>query len=165
MSFRFSLRHNRRYLTYALMSLLLMSLLPASLHAARGANSGVQDADNLAWKLKLVLDGRTFKSGGNGFFLGASLFDNVTTDMTIYKDEIFGPVLVVLRVKTLEALNTVRKVSLALKALVEKEKSIGSDPAKQKQFKKLVGDWFLSMHPLTFGMQGYKLVSAIMSQK
>lgn len=40
MSFRFSLRHNRRYLTYALMSLLLMSLLPASLHAARGANSG-----------------------------------------------------------------------------------------------------------------------------
>ena len=41
-----------------------------------------------------------------------------------------------LRVKTLEALNTVRKVSLSLKALVEKEKSIGSDPAKQKQFKK-----------------------------
>ena len=38
-----------------------------------------------------------------------------------------------LRVKTLEALNTVRKVSLSLKALVEKEKSIGSDPAKQKQ--------------------------------
>ena len=30
MSFRFSLRHNRRYLTYALMRLLLMSLLPAS---------------------------------------------------------------------------------------------------------------------------------------
>ena len=41
-----------------------------------------------------------------------------------------------LRVKTLEALNTVRKVSLSLKALVEKEKSIGSDPAKQKQYKK-----------------------------
>ena len=41
--------------------------------------------------------------------------------------------LIELRVKTLEALNTVRKVSLSLKALVEKEKSIGSDPAKQKQ--------------------------------
>ncbi|MEK7726736.1 MAG: RNA polymerase sigma factor region1.1 domain-containing protein, partial [Nitrospirota bacterium] len=41
-----------------------------------------------------------------------------------------------LRVKTLEALNTVRKVSLSLKALVEKEKSIGNDPAKQKQYKK-----------------------------
>ncbi len=41
-----------------------------------------------------------------------------------------------LRVKTLEALNTVRKVSLSLKALVEKEKSIGTDPAKQKQYKK-----------------------------
>jgi malonate-semialdehyde dehydrogenase (acetylating)/methylmalonate-semialdehyde dehydrogenase len=57
---------------------------------------------------KLVLDGRTFKSAGDGFFLGASLFDNVTPDMTIYKDEIFGPVLIVLRVKTLdEAINMI----------------------------------------------------------
>jgi malonate-semialdehyde dehydrogenase (acetylating)/methylmalonate-semialdehyde dehydrogenase len=51
---------------------------------------------------KLVLDGRTHKSTGDGFFLGASLFDNVTPEMTIYKDEIFGPVLIVLRVKTLD---------------------------------------------------------------
>ena len=51
---------------------------------------------------KLVLDGRTHKSAGDGFFLGASLFDNVTPDMTIYKHEIFGPVLIVLRVKTLD---------------------------------------------------------------
>ena len=51
---------------------------------------------------KLVLDGRTYKSAGDGFFLGASLFDNVTPAMTIYKDEIFGPVLIVLRVKTLD---------------------------------------------------------------
>ena len=51
---------------------------------------------------KLVLDGRTHKSAGDGFFLGASLFDNVTPDMTIYKEEIFGPVLIVLRVKTLD---------------------------------------------------------------
>ena len=41
-----------------------------------------------------------------------------------------------LKVKTLDALNTVRKVSLALKALAEKGKTIGSDPVKQKQFKK-----------------------------
>ena len=37
-----------------------------------------------------------------GFFLGTSLFDNVKPEMKIYKDEIFGPVLVVLRVETLE---------------------------------------------------------------
>ncbi len=41
-----------------------------------------------------------------------------------------------LRVKTLEALNSVRKVSLALKALAEKGKHLSSDPVKQKKFKK-----------------------------
>ena len=53
---------------------------------------------------KLMLDGRGFKvtEYQDGFFLGASLFDHVKTDMTIYKDEIFGPVLVVLRAKTLD---------------------------------------------------------------
>jgi malonate-semialdehyde dehydrogenase (acetylating)/methylmalonate-semialdehyde dehydrogenase len=53
---------------------------------------------------KLVLDGRGLKVPGHddGFFLGASLFDHVRTDMSIYKEEIFGPVLVVLRVKTLD---------------------------------------------------------------
>ena len=51
-----------------------------------------------------VLDGRSLKVTGHeeGFFIGASLFDRVTTDMSIYRDEIFGPVLVVLRVKTLD---------------------------------------------------------------
>ena len=44
---------------------------------------------------KLVVDGRGFKLQGyeDGFFVGAHLFDNVTTDMDIYKKEIFGPVL------------------------------------------------------------------------
>ena len=44
---------------------------------------------------KLVVDGRGLKLQGyeNGNFMGGCLFDNVTTDMTIYKDEIFGPVL------------------------------------------------------------------------
>ena len=52
----------------------------------------------------LVKDGRGCKVAGyeNGFYLGTTLFDNVTPEMTIYKDEIFGPVLLVLRVDTLE---------------------------------------------------------------
>ncbi|QDZ29822.1 CoA-acylating methylmalonate-semialdehyde dehydrogenase [Noviherbaspirillum sp. UKPF54] len=49
---------------------------------------------------KLLVDGRGLKVAGheNGFFLGGSLFDHVTPDMTIYKEEIFGPVLCVVRV-------------------------------------------------------------------
>ena len=47
----------------------------------------------------LVVDGRDCKVPGreNGFFVGGTLFDHVTPDMTIYKEEIFGPVLCVLR--------------------------------------------------------------------
>jgi malonate-semialdehyde dehydrogenase (acetylating)/methylmalonate-semialdehyde dehydrogenase len=49
---------------------------------------------------KLIVDGREASlPQGEGFFLGASLFDNVTTEMRIYKEEIFGPVLCVVRVK------------------------------------------------------------------
>jgi malonate-semialdehyde dehydrogenase (acetylating)/methylmalonate-semialdehyde dehydrogenase len=53
---------------------------------------------------ELVVDGRNFVAPGHeqGFFLGATLFDHVTTDMTIYKEEIFGPVLTVVRVKSLD---------------------------------------------------------------
>jgi malonate-semialdehyde dehydrogenase (acetylating)/methylmalonate-semialdehyde dehydrogenase len=48
---------------------------------------------------KLVVDGRGFKMQGfeNGYFVGGTLFDHVKTDMTIYKEEIFGPVLAVAR--------------------------------------------------------------------
>jgi malonate-semialdehyde dehydrogenase (acetylating) / methylmalonate-semialdehyde dehydrogenase len=48
---------------------------------------------------KLVVDGRGLKLQGyeNGFFLGGSLFDQVTPEMKIYRDEIFGPVLAVVR--------------------------------------------------------------------
>jgi malonate-semialdehyde dehydrogenase (acetylating) / methylmalonate-semialdehyde dehydrogenase len=48
---------------------------------------------------KLLVDGRGFKMQGyeNGYFIGGSLFDHVTPDMKIYKEEIFGPVLVVAR--------------------------------------------------------------------
>jgi len=48
---------------------------------------------------ELVVDGRGLSLQGyeNGFFLGGSLFDRVTRDMTIYREEIFGPVLSVVR--------------------------------------------------------------------
>ncbi|CCH78941.1 methylmalonate-semialdehyde dehydrogenase [Nostocoides japonicum T1-X7] len=50
----------------------------------------------------LVVDGRAgeFDADGDGFFLAPTLFDNVLPNMSIYTDEIFGPVLSVLRVKS-----------------------------------------------------------------
>ena len=50
-------------------------------------------------KGKLVVDGRDFALQGyeDGYFVGGSLFDHVTTDMTIYREEIFGPVVSVAR--------------------------------------------------------------------
>jgi malonate-semialdehyde dehydrogenase (acetylating)/methylmalonate-semialdehyde dehydrogenase len=58
----------------------------------------------------LVVDGRTIAADadGEGFFVGPTLFDNVTTDMSIYTDEIFGPVLSVVRVDSYDqALETI----------------------------------------------------------
>ncbi len=51
---------------------------------------------------KLIVDGRDFRLQGyeNGFYLGGCLFDHVTPDMRIYKEEIFGPVLSTVRAKT-----------------------------------------------------------------
>lgn len=46
----------------------------------------------------LIVDGRPSPSASQGFFLGASLFDRVTSDMRIYREEIFGPVLSIMRV-------------------------------------------------------------------
>jgi len=50
----------------------------------------------------LVVDGRTVQPDGgtDGFWLGPTLIDNVTPDMSVYTDEIFGPVLSVVRVET-----------------------------------------------------------------
>ncbi len=59
---------------------------------------------------KLVADGRNLKLQGyeNGFFIGGCLFDHVTKNMRIYKEEIFGPVLSVVRAKNFnEALELV----------------------------------------------------------
>lgn len=53
----------------------------------------------------VVVDGREHTVVGreSGFFVGPTLLDNATTDMSVYTDEIFGPVLTVLRVPTLDA--------------------------------------------------------------
>ncbi|MEV0466631.1 CoA-acylating methylmalonate-semialdehyde dehydrogenase [Nocardia tengchongensis] len=50
----------------------------------------------------LVVDGREVDVQGDGFFVGPTLFDRVTPEMDLYRDEIFGPVLVVVRVDSLE---------------------------------------------------------------
>lgn len=58
----------------------------------------------------VVVDGRGLKIDGHeeGFFTGPSLLDHVTTEMQAYKEELFGPVLAVLRVDTLaEAINVI----------------------------------------------------------
>jgi hypothetical protein len=54
----------------------------------------------VAWtKAPLVVDGRGYQVPGfeKGFFVGGTLLDHVTPEMTVYKEEIFGPVLCVLR--------------------------------------------------------------------
>ncbi|MGB6118160.1 MAG: aldehyde dehydrogenase family protein, partial [Mesorhizobium sp.] len=53
---------------------------------------------------KLVVDGRGFKMQGyeNGYYMGGCLFDDVTPEMKIYKEEIFGPVLSVVRAANYE---------------------------------------------------------------
>ncbi|HQT39199.1 MAG TPA: CoA-acylating methylmalonate-semialdehyde dehydrogenase [Acidocella sp.] len=71
----------------------------AALNRVRGyIDTGVAEGATLA------VDGRNFKMQGyeSGFFIGGCLFDNVTPDMKIYKDEIFGPVLAVVRAKNYE---------------------------------------------------------------
>ena len=56
--------------------------------------------DGIAAGADMVVDGRGLKVAGNerGFFLGGTLFDNVKPSMNIYREEIFGPVLCIVRV-------------------------------------------------------------------
>ena len=63
-------------------------------YVALGASEGAE----------LLVDGRGLRVAGHegGFYLGGCLFDRVTRDMRIYREEIFGPVLVVLRAKNYE---------------------------------------------------------------
>ena len=59
-------------------------------------------AEGEAAGAKVVVDGRGISLQGyeKGYFVGGTLIDNVTKDMSVYKDEIFGPVLSVVRAKT-----------------------------------------------------------------
>ncbi len=80
-----------------------MDMGPLVTAAHRDRVKGYIDA-GVAAGATLVVDGRGLKVPGfeQGFFLGPTLFDHVTPEMSIYKDEIFGPVLVVLRANTLD---------------------------------------------------------------
>jgi malonate-semialdehyde dehydrogenase (acetylating)/methylmalonate-semialdehyde dehydrogenase len=61
-----------------------------------------------------VVDGRELEIDGDGFFVGPTLFDRVGTEMSIYRDEIFGPVLAVVRVDTLDdAIRLINESSFA----------------------------------------------------
>jgi malonate-semialdehyde dehydrogenase (acetylating)/methylmalonate-semialdehyde dehydrogenase len=77
---------------------------PVVTAAAKERVLGLVDS-GVAAGAKLVVDGRDFKLQGyeDGFFVGACLFDNVTADMDIYKQEIFGPVLSVVRAQSYES--------------------------------------------------------------
>ena len=76
---------------------------PLVIAAAKDKVTGYIEA-GVAAGAQLVVDGRGLSVAGfdNGFFLGGSLFDRVTADMSIYTDEIFGPVLCIVRVDSLE---------------------------------------------------------------
>ncbi|MFQ5626065.1 MAG: CoA-acylating methylmalonate-semialdehyde dehydrogenase [Methyloligellaceae bacterium] len=71
----------------------------AHLEKVRGlVDAGIEEG------AKLLVDGRDFRMQGyeNGFFIGGCLFDHVKPDMRIYREEIFGPVLCVVRAKDYE---------------------------------------------------------------
>ena len=73
-----------------------MGALVTAAHRDKIAGYITQGVDEGA---TLVVDGRQHPAqASGGFFLGGSLFDHVTADMTIYREEIFGPVLCVVRV-------------------------------------------------------------------
>ncbi|MBI3730853.1 MAG: CoA-acylating methylmalonate-semialdehyde dehydrogenase [Burkholderiales bacterium] len=77
---------------------------PVITHAAKERIESLI-GDGVAEGAKLVVDGRNFTVAGHeeGFFCGGSLFDHVTPEMTVYKQEIFGPVLCVVRVPDMAA--------------------------------------------------------------
>jgi len=71
--------------------------------AARDKVVGYID-DGVKAGAELVVDGRGYRVAGNedGYFVGGTLFDRVTSEMRIYQEEIFGPVLCIVRVGSLE---------------------------------------------------------------
>ncbi len=78
-----------------------MGPLVSEVHCARVRDAITAGVDAGA---KLLVDGRAFKHPDypKGYFIGPSLFDDVTPEMAVYQREIFGPVLVILRVNNFE---------------------------------------------------------------
>ena len=97
----------------------------------------------------IALDGREleFTGSAEGFFVGPTIFDKVRTEMSVYREEIFGPVLSVLRVATLDdAIALVIRIPMAmarqfLRSLVEPRASFNP---KSKP------EWWGSMWPFPF---------------
>src|SRR3954449_13422685 len=71
---------------------------PVITAASRNRITGFIDATTA----DVVVDGRELELAGDGFWVGPTLLDGVTTDMDVYREEIFGPVLGVVRVDTLD---------------------------------------------------------------
>jgi malonate-semialdehyde dehydrogenase (acetylating)/methylmalonate-semialdehyde dehydrogenase len=86
---------------------------PVVTAAARERISGYI-AQGVADGAVAAVDGRELEVEGGGFFVGPTLFDHVARDMSIYTDEIFGPVLAVVRVASLdEAIELINAGSFA----------------------------------------------------
>jgi malonate-semialdehyde dehydrogenase (acetylating)/methylmalonate-semialdehyde dehydrogenase len=67
-----------------------------------------------ATEADVVVDGRELERDGDGFWVGPTLLDNVTTEMDVYRDEVFGPVLSVMRVDTIDdAIDLINRNSFA----------------------------------------------------
>jgi malonate-semialdehyde dehydrogenase (acetylating)/methylmalonate-semialdehyde dehydrogenase len=67
-----------------------------------------------ATEADVVVDGRELERDGGGFWVGPTLLDNVTTEMDVYRDEVFGPVLSVMRVDSLDdAIDLINRNSYA----------------------------------------------------
>ncbi|WP_050180328.1 CoA-acylating methylmalonate-semialdehyde dehydrogenase [Domibacillus robiginosus] len=107
----------------------------------------------------LVRDGREDEAAnGDGYFLGATIFDNVTQEMTIWQDEIFAPVLSVVRVKDLaEGVETANASTLANGACLYTDSA-----AAVRQFRETIDAGMLGINvgvpaPMAFfPFSGYK---------
>jgi malonate-semialdehyde dehydrogenase (acetylating) / methylmalonate-semialdehyde dehydrogenase len=90
----------------------------------------------------LILDGRNFKSPDypNGFFVGPTIFDNVTPDMTIAREEIFGPVISIIRAKNLdEVINLVNTRQYANAACIYTQNGAAVREFKYRVLPSMIG--------------------------
>lgn len=93
-------------------------------------------------KATLVLDGRQLNvpDNANGFYLGPTLFDHVTPEMTIYQEEIFGPVLCVVRVNSLqEAVNLINQNEYANGAVIYTQNGAAAQYFTQNMHAGMIG--------------------------